>query len=93
MRVRADGEPDAPVPYLLSRQKPVAKVPLRSRAGAHGSAVFGDKVQLPRVGVRGVDYRGVRAEEASLREQLDGPHAVLGQALFDLALLLVGVDV
>jgi hypothetical protein len=43
--------------------------------------------------VRGVDYRGVRAEEAGLREQFDGSYAVLGETLCDLTLLLVGVDV
>jgi hypothetical protein len=55
--------------------------------------VRGDQVQLVLVGVRGVDDCGVRAEEAGLREQLDGPQAVLGEALFDLTLLLVSVDV
>src|ERR671911_461785 len=93
VRVRADGEPDAPVPYLHSRQKPVAKVPLRSRAGAHGASVCGDQVQLALVGMRSVHYGGIRAEEVGLREKLDGPHAVFGEAVFYLTLLLAGVGV
>ena len=75
------------------RQEPVAEVPLRRGARAHGGPVLREKVQLPLVGVRGVDYRGVRAEEAGLCEQLDRPHTVLLPALFDLTQLLVCVDV
>ena len=46
-----------------------------------------------RVGVGGVDDRRVRAETAGLRQQLDRPQTVLGEALLDLARLLVGVHV
>ena len=46
-----------------------------------------------RVGVRRVDDGRARAEAAGAVEQLDRPDAVLGEALLDLARLLVGVDV
>ena len=45
------------------------------------------------VGVRGVDDGRARAEAARAGEQLDRADAVLGEALLDLARLLVGVHV
>ena len=46
-----------------------------------------------RVGVGCMDDRRVRAEAAGLRQQLERAQAVLGEALLDLARLLVGVYV
>src|SRR5437667_197357 len=43
--------------------------------------------------MRRMDDRRVRPEAAGLREQLDWTQAVLGDALLDLARLLVGVHV
>jgi hypothetical protein len=43
--------------------------------------------------MRSVHDRRVRTEAAGLREQLDRPEAVLGDALLDLARLLAGVYV
>ena len=71
VRVRADREPDIALQDPPCRQEPVAEVPLRGRTGAHGGAVFGEKVEFPPASVRGVDYGGVRPEKASLREQFD----------------------
>ena len=45
------------------------------------------------VGVRRVHDGRARPEAAARVEQLDRPHTVLGEALLDLARLLVGVDV
>jgi len=44
-------------------------------------------------GVRRVHDRRARAETAAVCEPLDGPDSVLGEALLDLARLLVGVHV
>ena len=45
------------------------------------------------VGMRRVHDRGAGRQAALAVEQLDRPQAVLGEALLDLAPLLVGVDV
>ena len=55
--------------------------------------MLGEEVELVRIRVRGVDDGRPRAEAAGPGEQLDRPHAVLGEALLDLARLLVGVHV
>ena len=77
----------------LDRQEAVAEIRLGRRARADAGAGLGHEVELAAVGVRRVDDRRARAEAAGLREQLDGAEAVLGDALLDLARLLVGVDV
>ena len=85
-----------PIPRSQSscdRREAVAEVRLGRRADADPRARLGEQVELARVGVRRVDDRRVRAEAAGLREQLDRPQAVLGEALLDLARLLVGVHV
>ena len=56
-------------------------------------AGIAEQVELVAVGVRRVHDRRARAEAALAGEQLDRPQAVLGEALLDLAWLLVGVDV
>src|SRR5205823_2759785 len=71
----------------------VAEIGLGRRAYADPRSRFGEEVELASVGVGRVDDGRVRAETAGLREQLDRAQAVLGQALLDLARLLVGVDV
>ena len=75
------------------RRVAVAEVRLGRRAQADASAVLGEEVELGVVRVRGVDDGRARAEAAGPGEQLDRPHAVLGEALLDLARLLVGVHV
>ena len=52
-----------------------------------------EQVELAAVGVRRVHDRRARAEAAALGEQLDRAQAVLGEALLDLARLLVRVHV
>ena len=74
-------------------EEAVGEVGLGRRAGADRRAALGEQVELGAVGVRRVDDRGVRAEAAGAGEQLDRAAAVLGEALLDLARLLVGVDV
>ena len=62
-----------------------------ARAAAEAATEAGVELVSVRVG-RMHDGRA-RAEAAALVEQLDRPHTVLGEALLDLARLLVGVDV
>ena len=77
----------------LERREAVAEVRLRRGAEAHARAGLREEVELALVGVRPVDDRRARPEAAGLRQQLDGSQPVLGQALLDLARLLVRVDV
>jgi CDP-diacylglycerol--glycerol-3-phosphate 3-phosphatidyltransferase len=92
VRVGADAQPDAPLAHPLDREEAVAEVRLGRRAGADARARRGDQVELGAVGVRGVDDRRSLAEAARAFQQLDGTETVLGEALLDLARLLVGVD-
>ena len=93
VRVGADAERDRAREQALERWEPVAEVRLGRGAEAHAGACLRQEVELALVGVRPVDDRRARPEAPGLREQLDGPQAVLGQALLDLARLLVCVDV
>ena len=93
VRVRADADRDPACEQPLDGQEAVAEVGLRRRAGADACAGLGEQVELCPVGVRRVDDRRPLAEAAAPREQLDRAHTVLGEALLDLARLLVGVDV
>ena len=77
----------------LHGQEAVAEVRLGRGAGADPGSRFGQEVELPIVRMRRMDDRRARAEAAGLGEELDRPHAVLFDALVDLARLLVGVDV
>ena len=91
--IRADAERDPALAEALDGREAVAEVRLRGRADADARAGLGEEVELGVVGVRSVDDRRARAEAARLGQELDRPDAVLGQALLDLARLLVGVDV
>ena len=93
VRVGADRERDPALEEAGERREAVAEVGLGRGAEADAGAVLGEQVELARVGVRGVHDRRPRAEAARLGEELDRPQAVLGEALLDLARLLVGVDV
>ena len=93
VRVRADADPDAALQEPLDRHEAVAEVRLGRRADADARAGLGEQVELVPVRVRGVDDRRARAEAAARVEQLDRAQPVLGEALLDLARLLVGVDV
>ena len=93
VRVRADAQPDAALAHRLDAEEAVAEVRLGRRADADPGAAVGHQVELGVVGVCGVDDGGARAEAPGSGEELDGPDSVLGEALFDLARLLVGVDV
>ena len=93
VRVRADADGDAALEDALDREVPVAEIRLGRGADADARAALSEEVELRVVGVRRVDDRRPRAEAAVLREQLDGPDAVLLDAFLDLARLLVGVDV
>ena len=75
------------------RQEAVAEVRLGRRADADARAGVAQQVELVAVGVRRVHDRRPRAEAALACEQLDRAQAVLGEALLDLARLLVGVHV
>ncbi len=77
----------------LHRREAVAEVRLCRGADADPSPSLGDQVELDIARVCSVHDRGSRAEATRLRKQLDGSDAVLGDALLDLAGLLVGVDV
>src|SRR4029077_7627370 len=93
VRVRADTELDAAVEEPLNRQKAVPHIRLARRAGADAHPRRPDQVGLVPVGLRGMHDGRTRTETAAGVEQLDGPDVVLGEALLDLAWLLVGVDV
>ena len=75
------------------RQKPVAEIRLGRRTHADARACGREEIELAPVGVGRVHDRRPGAEAARLREQLDRPQPVLGEALLDLARLLVGVHV
>src|SRR5918994_2264638 len=93
VRVGADAEVYLQRDYLFRRQKAVAQVPLRGRAGAYKRAVVGEETQLGPVGVGGMDDHGAGAEKAGLGQEPNRAHPVLSLALLDLARLLAGVDV
>src|SRR6476646_5055623 len=93
IRVRADADADPACAELQHRREAVAEVRLRGRADAHPGASVGEEVELARIGMGRVHDRRARAEAARICEQLDRAQAVLGEALLDLAWLLVGVDV
>ncbi len=94
VRVRADAEAD-----------PAARDPLdRERSRRRGSPPSSGRRRSARPACASrsssasdacvaVDDRRARTEAARLGEQLDRPQAVLGEALLDLARLLVGVHV
>jgi CDP-diacylglycerol--glycerol-3-phosphate 3-phosphatidyltransferase len=91
--VRADADPDAAGAHTLDRQEPVAEVRLRRRAGADACTGTGKEIELGAVGMRRVDDRRAFTEAAGAIEELDGPDAVFGEALLDLARLFVRVHV
>src|SRR5215211_464678 len=93
VRVGADGETYIQLQYPLRREESIAQVPLRGGADADRGAMLRQQLELPLVGVRGVDYGGPGAEETRLGQELYGPHPVVLPALFYLPRLLVGVDV
>ena len=85
-----------PMPRVQTRstgQEAVAEVGLGRRAGADTRAGAREQVELGAVGMRCVHDRRALAEAAGPVEQLDRPDAVLGEALLDLARLLVRVHV
>ena len=75
------------------RDESVAQVCLGRRADADPRAAVAKQVELGPVRVRRVHDGRTGAEAPCGREQLDRPHAVLHEALLDLARLLVGMDV
>ena len=93
VRVGADAERDAAMADTHDGQEPVSEIRLGGRAGADRGAAVAEQVELGAVGVRRVDDRRPLAEAPRLGEELDRPQSVLGEALLDLARLLVGVDV
>ena len=93
VRVRADAERDRAVADADHGQEAVAEVGLRRRARADRGAGVAEQVELAARRVRRVHDDGSLAQAAAVGEQLDGAEAVLGEALVDLARLLVGVDV
>ena len=93
VRVGADAHADAAVQNAFDRQEAVAEIRLGRRARADPRTGVGEQVELAPVGVRRVDDRRARPEAAAVGEELDRANAVLGEALLDLARLLVGVDV
>src|SRR5215211_9227546 len=66
VRVGADAETYIQPQYPLRREKSIAQVPFRGGAGADPRAVAGEQLELPFVGVRGVDYGGPGSEETRL---------------------------
>src|SRR5262249_60512605 len=74
-------------------EEAVAEVRLRRRARADASAGIAEEIELMPVRMRAVNDGRARAEAAALGEQLDRAEPVLGQALLDLARLLVRVHV
>src|SRR5581483_4311893 len=93
VRIGADADADAPIAEPLHRREAVAEICLRRRAEADARAGLGEEVELPLARVRGVHDRRMRAEATRARKQLDRPEAMLGEALLDLARLLVRVHV
>ena len=93
VRVRADADSDPALAESLDRREAVTEVRFRRRADADAGAGFLDELELGVGGVGCVDDRGARAEATRLGEELDRSEPVLGDALLDLAGLLVGVDV
>ena len=77
----------------LDGQEAVAEVRLGGGARAHARARLPEQVELAPVGVRRVHDGGSTSQAAAVGEELDRPHAVLGDALLDLARLFVRVDV
>ena len=86
-----DAEQDRPVSDALGREEPVAEVCLGRRAGTDRRPGRGKEVELGAVRVRRMDHGRALAEAARAFEQLDGTAPVLGEALLDLARLLVRV--
>ncbi len=93
VRVRADAERDPAMVHANRREEAVAEVGLGRRAGADRRACVAKQVELGAVRVRRMHDGRPLAEAAAVGEQLDRAQAVLGEALLDLARLLVGVDV
>jgi CDP-diacylglycerol--glycerol-3-phosphate 3-phosphatidyltransferase len=93
VRVRADADAEAARAHALDRKKAVTEIRFRRRTRADPGACARKEVQLGAVGVRGVHDRRALAEAAGVVEQLDRADPMLGDAVFDLARLLVGVDV
>ena len=93
VRVRADAEGNPAPEDGLHREEAVAQVGLRRRAHADARSGVGEEVELMLVRVRRVDDRRQRPEAPRACQELDRPEAVLGEAIVDLAGLLVGVDV
>src|SRR5919199_3245661 len=93
VRVRADTDADPALADPLDGREAVAEVRLGGRADADPRTGFGDEVELAVGRVRRVDDRREGRQAPRAREELDRPDAVLGEALLDLARLLVGVDV
>ena len=78
----------------ISREEAVAEVRLRRRARADRRAAVAEQVELGAVRVGRVnDGRPLAAGSRSPASSSIGRQAVLGEALLDLARLLVGVDV
>jgi len=93
VRVRPDADAEPALAELLHRREAVAEVGLGRRAGTDPRASRREQVELVPVGVRCVHDGRARAEATADVEQLDRAQSVLGEALLDLAQLLVGVDV
>src|SRR5918992_911891 len=93
IRVGADAERDPALDQGLERGEPVSEVCLRGRTQADERARLGQEIQLVLVGMRRVDDRRPRPETPALGKELDGPETVFGEALLDLARLLVRMDV
>jgi CDP-diacylglycerol--glycerol-3-phosphate 3-phosphatidyltransferase len=93
VRVGTDAEPDPAMKQPLDRQEAVAEVRLCGRTSTDARAGGPEQVELPAVGMGRVDDSRAWSEAAAGVEELDRPHPVLGEALLDLARLLVGVHV
>ncbi len=93
VRVGADAERDAAMADTHDGEEPVSEIRLGGRAGADTRPAVAEQVELDAVGVCRVDDGRPLAEAPRRREELDRPQSVLGEALLDLARLLVRVDV
>jgi len=91
--VRADADADPARADALDWEEAVAEVRFRRWAGADACACACHEVELAAVCMRRVHDRRAVCEAAGSVEQLDRPDAVLFEALFDLARLLVGMYV